>query len=100
MPNAEKKSAPREVVRLNPLENINDVIKELLLIKGKHLSTDEANRIFREIGSAITTFKDEEDFEDFGIKLFIEGEPKYVTLQVVRKEPVLMITKDGHVHHG
>lgn len=88
--------APKnEVVAIREIRTIADVIRELDLVHGKHITKDESDEFFQRISNAIADLP-AKHFTNTSITLFIDDVEYTVTLQPVGNNFALAVTKTHH----
>ncbi len=93
-----EQSPAEKLIYIRELKTIDDVIREITLLRGKKMTREESDVIFTKIGRAINGM-DASSFREFTETITIDGEEKFVSLTNNDGVVMLSITKDPIRHH-
>ncbi len=93
-----ERSSTEKPVYIRELRTIDDVIREITLLRGKKMTREESDVIFTKIGAAIDGME-ASGFREFTEIVTIDGEDKFVSLTNNNGTVILSITKDPVRHH-
>lgn len=81
------------VTLIQKFESIEDVEKTLKLYSDKHMTRAEADLLLRTIGGKLPEFKPSKLAAEV-IKVFIDDQPRYITLYTFNGQPTISETHD------
>jgi hypothetical protein len=93
-----EQSPAEKLIYIRELKTIDDVIREVTLLRGKKMTREESDIIFTKIGTAINGME-ASGFREFTEIVTINGEDKFVSLTNNNGTVMLSITKDPIRHH-